>query len=94
MRFPDSTYMMDSRAIATELERLHPSPSLRLDAEVLQEVEALIGNVIKNMRGVLFPKYPPMLLNEVSVEYFVRTREERFGMSMADLEKKEGGEGA
>jgi len=86
--------MMDSRAIATELERRYPSPPLHLDSETLPEVEALFSKFMTGMRGVLFPKYPPMLLNEPSREYFVRTREERFGMSLAQLEKEEGGEKA
>lgn len=85
---------MDSRAIATELERRYPTPSLHLDSDVLPEVEALIGKVMANMRGVLFSKGPYALMNEPSSEYFVRTREEKFGMSLAELDKKEGGEKA
>jgi len=86
--------MMDSPAIATELERRYPSPPLHLDSETLPEVEALFSKFVTGMRGVLFPKYPPMLLNEPSREYFVRTREETFGMSLGQLEKEEGGEKA
>ena len=42
---------------------------------------------------VLLPGVPA-LLNPVSEEYFQRTRKDRFGMSLADLERERGGDKA
>lgn len=80
---------MDSRPIATELDRLHPSPSLHLDSPVLPKVEALIPKAIRNpLLGLIMPRVPRNLLNESSAAYFETTRAERFGCSLSELEAK------
>ncbi len=80
---------MDSRKIAAELEKLHPSPSLHLDSAVLPQVEELIPKAIMGpLRGVCMPKIPRNLLNKPSAVYFEKTRAERFGCSLAEFEKK------
>ena len=80
---------MDSRVIAAELEKLHPSPSLHLESPVLPQVEALVPKATRlPLRDVIMPKVPRNLLNPLSKEYFERTRAERFGSPLAELEKK------
>ena len=94
IRFSDNTYMMDSRKIAAELEKRHPSPSLHLDSELLPRVEDLLAKSLMHMRPVLIPKTPDALLNPPSKEYFERTREQMFGKSLEHMEKEQGGEEA
>jgi len=94
VKFPDGTYIMDSKPISQRLERDHPSPSLHLDSPILPEVERLLPKVMTALRGVWMPRVPTNLLNEPSRDYFVRTREERFGKSLHQVMKEIGGEEA
>ena len=43
------------------------------------------------LRAVILPLIPRNILREPSAEYFERTREERFGMPLAQFEKEQGG---
>jgi len=90
---PDE-YVMDSLKIAADLERLHPSPPLHLDSPLLPKVQQLVMQVMVSLRGVVMPKIPRNLLNPPSAEYFDRTRSAKFGMSLPQLEKEIGGDGA
>jgi glutathione S-transferase len=94
VRLLSNTYVMDSRAIATALESAHPSPSLHLDSAALTAVEELMPKILLSLRGIWMPPIPSRLLNEGSVETFERVRKERLGMSLKELEQKEGGEQA
>ncbi|KAH8679078.1 hypothetical protein BGZ60DRAFT_428882 [Tricladium varicosporioides] len=97
MQFPPNNYIMDSRAIATHLESLHPPPqfpSLHLDSPYLSKVEAILPKVTDALRGVWTHLAPYVLLNEPSREYFVRTREARIGKSLDEFRKEKGGEEA
>ena len=87
-------YIMDSRKIADALEQAHPSPSLHLDSPILQKVEELMTGCIMPIAPVLLPLVPRFRLGPASVEYFERTRAERFGMPLSQFEKEKGGEGA
>ncbi|KAL9108029.1 MAG: hypothetical protein Q9227_007135 [Pyrenula ochraceoflavens] len=86
---------MDSRKIADELEKRHPSPPLHLDSPLLPEVLAILPKAIAPMVPVIMPLVPRVLLSPTSAEYFERTRAVRFGMPLEELEKSEkGGETA
>lgn len=85
---------MDSKPIAAVLEQRYPDPPLHLDSAIQTELEGLIGEMLAPLRGVMMPKIPRNLLNPESVEYFERTRAERFGCSLAEFERTKGGEGA
>lgn len=91
---PNGEYVMDSRKIAEKLEQLHPSPPLHLDSPYLPKIEQFWPKVSTCLRGCVMPKIPRVLLNEASVDYFYRTREQRFGMPLDQLEKERGGESA
>lgn len=86
---------MESGDIAVELEKQFPNtPSLDLDAPILQEVQTKFANILGPLSAVLLPKVPA-ILKPRSAEYFQRTRAERFGMPLADFERSEkGGENA
>ena len=85
---------MDSKAIALRLEKDYPSPSMHLDSPILPEVEKIVLSINAALRGVWCPKVPAKLLNEPSQEYFVRTREERFGIKFENMAETMGGEEA
>ncbi len=86
---------MDSRKIAAALEDKYPDPPLHLDSAILPKVEAIIAKIQPAMAPVILPRVPRNLLNERSKYYFEKTRAERFGMTLDELEKSEkGGEKA
>ena len=92
VQFPDGSYLMDSKSIASRLEREHPSPSLHLDSPLLPKVEELVSRCVNPARGMWMPLVPEKLLPERSSEYFHRTREGRLGMPLAEFGAKMGGE--
>lgn len=94
IRFPDGTCMMDSRKIATELEKRFPEPSFHLDAPELPQVQKSVIEAFESLRPAVLVKVPAALLTPRSAEYFERTRKERFGVSLAQWEKEKGGERA
>jgi len=79
---------MDSRKIVSELETLHPSPPLHLDAPELKEVETLIPALLGQTRGLILPRVSRDILRPGSIEYFERTLAEQFGMTLAELGKQ------
>ena len=85
---------MDSRKIADVLEKEYPSPPLHLDSPILKKVEELVPGCIMSLGPVFMPRIPQFVLNPPSAEYFSRTRAERFGMDLTQLEKEKGGERA
>jgi glutathione S-transferase len=86
---------MESRAIATALEKEFPSPPLYLDSPILPKVEALMPKITLHLAPVCPPRVSRDILNERSISYFNRTREARFGMPLDEFEKSEqGGETA
>lgn len=88
-------WVMDSRAIAVTLEKEFPSPPLHLDSPFLPKMEALVPKIMLALATVCLPRVPRDVLNERSIYYFNKTREERFGMLLDDFEKSEkGGEKA
>lgn len=87
-------YVMDSRKIADVLEKEHPSPSLHLDSPILKKVEELAPQCIAPIAPIFLPRVPRFALNPRSAEYFERTREAAFGMTLSQLEKEKGGESA
>ena len=94
VRIGSDQYVMDSRPIATELETLYPTPPLHLDSPILSQVEKILPAAHEALRGVWMPQVPRNLLNPISAEYFERTREERFGMPLSQLEREKGGDEA
>ena len=87
-------YVMDSAKIAPELEKCYPSPSLHLDSPLLPKVQSLLNEGVASLRGALMPKIPDALLTEASVDYWVETRSQRFGMPLPQLERETGGDDA
>ncbi|PSR77832.1 hypothetical protein BD289DRAFT_444769 [Coniella lustricola] len=91
--YSDGRYVADSRAIAELLEREHPSPSLHLDAPVLKKLEGLVAELMPKIRVVYMPVVYKRILHQdqANIDYWVATRTKRAGMTLDEMEKKEGG---
>ncbi|OQN96732.1 hypothetical protein B0A48_17156 [Cryoendolithus antarcticus] len=89
VRMPDGTYIMDSRAIADALEKLHPEPSLHLESECVEKVQKLVLELWDALRPIAMPRIPTTVLSPASAEYFERTRAVRFGMTLTELGKSD-----
>jgi glutathione S-transferase len=89
VRFPDGSYIMDSRKIADALEELQPEPSLKLDSGYVERVQKAVLDIGAALTPIMIPRVPEMLLTPASAEYFFRTRKERFGMSLPELAASE-----
>jgi hypothetical protein len=87
IKYADGTYGMDSWPIAHELEKRYPSPSLHLDHPIVVRVRDHIAKVRTPLEPHLIPRVPDAFLNPVSAEYFNRTREEKYGMPLSELER-------
>ncbi|KAI4290365.1 MAG: hypothetical protein L6R35_000354 [Caloplaca aegaea] len=83
----DGTYMQDSLAIARELEKRYPSPSLHLDTPQQAAMEALWSKMITSILPALTPNVVANVMTERSVPYFVETREKAFNIKISDWEK-------
>jgi glutathione S-transferase len=97
VRFPDGSYVMNSKDIIEEIEKRYPSPdypSLYLDDPSTKRAFTFVGEFFGKLKGNLLPAVPVKVLTDVSAEYFERTRAGWFGMSLQELAKKTGGEQA
>ncbi|KAJ5352877.1 Glutathione S-transferase N-terminal [Penicillium brevicompactum] len=91
---PDGTYVMDSRKIANYIESKHPLPSLHLDSVYLEKVERLWSQYMGAIMPIFLPRVPKQVLNQESVPYWNKTREEWIGMSLDQLSQEKGGQKA
>jgi len=83
-----TTYMMDSSKIIAALETFSPTPSLHLESDILHQVEEQIPNVRGALAAYWMPNIPRDILGPRSAEYFYRTRAERIGKSLQEMEKR------
>lgn len=83
---------MDSKSIATALEEEFPQPSLHLDSPILPQVEQVLLRAFMALAPDFLPEVPKKLLNPVSAEYFGRTRAERFGGPLEEVQQNKGGQ--
>ncbi|KAI9659265.1 MAG: hypothetical protein M1821_001522 [Bathelium mastoideum] len=90
----DSKAFMDSKSIATEIEKRYPSPVLPVKTPMQERLEKVFLDVQDTLRPELVPRVPKNLLNPRSKEYFERTRAERLQMSLDEFERRGGGQQA
>ncbi|KAL8724358.1 MAG: hypothetical protein Q9166_007994 [cf. Caloplaca sp. 2 TL-2023] len=89
IRLPNNgPFIMDSKAIAHELETLYPSPPLHLDTPQQARIEELWPKFVQIVGPAISPKVVKNVLTERSKPYFIESREKAFGISMAELEEK------
>ncbi|KAI4111042.1 MAG: hypothetical protein LQ339_000770 [Xanthoria mediterranea] len=78
-------YIMDSAAIARELETLFPEPALRQDTPAQKKIESLWPQIMRIIGPAILPGITKML-SPLSVEYFISTREAAFGVKISDYD--------
>ncbi|KAK5957624.1 hypothetical protein OHC33_000811 [Knufia fluminis] len=91
---PDGTWIMDSRAIANEIEKRHPTPSVHLDSPVLSKIEEIMTKIMPALVGIYVPLVPQRLLNEASHPHWYKTRPVWVGMPLDQLQRERGGQKA
>ncbi|KAK0631353.1 hypothetical protein B0T14DRAFT_2045 [Immersiella caudata] len=91
VRFPDGTYIMDSRRIAEAIDERYPSPPIQLESKYYAWFEKNYSALMTDLQGVYMPLIPARLLNEASVPYWYETRSEDVGMPLDQLAKEQGG---
>lgn len=90
VKFPDGTYIMDSRKIAEALERLQPQPSLHMHrGELIDRTQKAVLGGQMGLAPIVMPRVPEHILPPRSAEYFRETRGKRFGMPLAELAKSD-----
>ncbi|GAM91572.1 hypothetical protein ANO11243_096240 [Dothideomycetidae sp. 11243] len=88
----DGTAVMDSAAIASKLEELHPTPSLHLDAQLEAEVDSVVRAAALPLVPVYMPCIAKHVIDPSTVSKFKAGPEKRFGVSLDELERTKGGE--
>jgi len=81
---------MDSLPIASTLEVAYPTPSLHLDWDKLRDVIEKTGQLSEITTPWWKAKVPRNLLLPRSAEYFSRTRHQRYGLPLEQLEQEHG----
>ncbi|KAI1103654.1 putative glutathione S-transferase [Jackrogersella minutella] len=84
---PDGKWVMDSTKIAEALEERYPEPSTHLDSPYLPKVSESLTGIMIAIRAVYIPGVFFNLLNEASLGYFRRTREEFLGVTIEEFAK-------
>ncbi|KAF2495811.1 hypothetical protein BU16DRAFT_526359 [Lophium mytilinum] len=95
MRFDEDTYIMESKAIAKELEKRYPDPPINPSSPLVAEAQKLVGDAFMPLTPILITAVPRNLLTEKSAGWFEEDRKARMGgVSLAEKEKEKGGEKA
>jgi glutathione S-transferase len=88
IRYADGSYEMDSWPIAHSLEKQYPSPSLHLDDPVVLKIRDHVIPMMTPLIPVVLTQVPTNLLNKPSADYFLETREKRFGKPLEQMQKE------
>ena len=94
VQMPDGECIMDSFNIAEKFESLYPEPSLHLDNVVYKKVQKALGAAVGPLRYMVLAAVQRNVLREPSASWFAEDRTQRFGKTLDQLEKDEGGETA
>lgn len=94
VKFPDGTWLMDSRKIAEAIEARFPSPSANLQSPFQARMEELINPLIFTVFGLVIKEIPDNLLNESSEEYWNDDRADLVGMNIDKFAEAKGGQNA
>ncbi|KAI1756892.1 putative glutathione S-transferase [Xylaria castorea] len=92
IKLPDGTYIMDSSAIAQELEKQHPEPSIHLDEAYRQKYVGFLSSAFKSLTAVYILGVPNKLLKEVNHDYWHQTRSKFVGMPLEKFVRENEGD--
>ena len=94
LKMADGSYVMDSKMIAEQLEKLYPEPSGFIDDPVRVRVEDALNRAFGSLRAELVPRMPNECLTEPTASFHRNARRYTFGMTLEELQAKAGGEKA
>lgn len=93
LTFSPTLTLTDSAAIAAELEKRHPQPSLRLDSPYVARLAALVQAIMSALGAEIVGVVADALLEGEDHAWYVADRKGTFG-DMAKLRAERGGEAA
>lgn len=82
IQLPNTEYVMDSRAIATAIEKHFPEPSLHLNTKETDEIHFAIDQVMRAIAPPYVYRIPDWLLSPRGSTYYTAKRQELFGMDL------------
>ncbi|KAL7948620.1 hypothetical protein V8C42DRAFT_351662 [Trichoderma barbatum] len=88
IQMPDSSYVMDSYKIADLIEEKHPEPSLALNTSVQLKFRDMMVKFMGHLAPIYVPGVAQKILGEESLDFFLTTRREDFGMPLYDYGKQ------
>lgn len=94
VKFTCGNVVTDSATIAVELESRFPSLSLHFDQELEPKADEAAHITAMALFAVYLPRISRNLITTSSIPTFQRTREERSGMTLFEMESSKGGEKA
>merc|ERR1712000_157696 len=94
VKFPDNTWVMDSKKIAEAIESRYPEPSARLDSPYQAKIEEFVSPLTGATFGLFIDELPKKVLNPPSVDYWYEDRAKIVGMPCDQFAKDKGGQGA
>ncbi|KAK5655546.1 hypothetical protein OQA88_5477 [Cercophora sp. LCS_1] len=89
---PDGTYVTNNKDIYALIESRYPSPPLAYETPAFERFLPAVREMMSPLFAVYAPTVMFRLLDDASVPYFRRTREEDVGMTMEEYQATQGGE--
>ena len=84
VRLPNGKYVMDTKHILPELEKLQPEPSLHLDSEYVPRLLVILRGVWGSLIKLILPQ-TAVALNPPSRDFFEPSRGEHLGVPLETL---------
>lgn len=79
VKLPDGSFVMESRKIATALEKLQPEPSLLLDNDYPERAQSLVDRILYSLGPGMMYRIPDMLLDTRGAEWYYEERKKITG---------------
>ncbi|OIW25346.1 thioredoxin-like protein [Coniochaeta ligniaria NRRL 30616] len=92
IKFPDGTYVMQSRPIAEAINERYPEPPIDLTPPILDKLVQSISKIMGAIQPIFFTLVPQRILNNASHEHWYRTRPVYAGMPLDQFWNEKGGE--
>ncbi|KAJ5093086.1 glutathione s-transferase [Penicillium angulare] len=94
VKLQDDSVITDSSKIASKLEEIQPSPSLRLDTSLQAEADSIVRMIYVPLFPIYMPRVAREVIDKSTVPAFAKSREARFGMTLEEMEGLRGEEQA
>ncbi|KAJ5267663.1 glutathione s-transferase [Penicillium angulare] len=86
VKLQDDSIITESAKIASKLEDIQPSPSLRLDTNLQAEADSVVRMVYAPLLPIYMPHVAREVIDKSTVPAFAKSRHARFGMSLEEME--------